>query len=109
MQKVPITAETPRCTCGGFLVPCHNHANGQDFMGCTSYHDLQPYKHVSYPLTLPASSGSCAADGVFQGGRGSGGKTYGTEEASKTKETRRRERQALNFKHTLRKIRNETT
>ena len=53
MQKVPITAETPRCTCGGFLVPCHNHANGQDFMGCTSYHDLQPYKHVSYSLSLP--------------------------------------------------------
>ena len=50
MQKVPITDETPRCTCGGFLVPCHNHENGHAFMGCTSYHDLQPYKHVSYPI-----------------------------------------------------------
>ena len=56
MQKVPITAETPRCTCGGFLVPCRDRAHGRNFIGCTSYYDLQPYKHVRYSLSATSNS-----------------------------------------------------
>lgn len=45
-QRVEITCETPRCTCGGFLVPVRNPKNGSVFMGCTEFARLQPYQHV---------------------------------------------------------------
>ena len=50
MQKVPITAETPRCTCGGFLVPMESRKTGQRFLGCTEYGRLQPCIHTIKPL-----------------------------------------------------------
>ena len=50
MQKIPITARTMRCHCGGFLVPCHNSYNGQDFLGCTEYSRLRFTVHLQLPL-----------------------------------------------------------
>lgn len=49
-QKVPITDKTLRCHCGGFLVPCHNSRNGQDFLGCTEYRRLRSILHDQFPL-----------------------------------------------------------
>jgi len=53
LQRVPITAETPRCTCGGFLVPVRNPRTGQFFLGCTEYGRLQSCHHVQRPLPSP--------------------------------------------------------
>ena len=50
-QRVPINAQTPRCRCGGFLVPVHNRKNGQDFLGCTEFTRLQPFRHDQQPIT----------------------------------------------------------
>ena len=45
VQRVPITAQTPRCHCGGFLVPCYNSRNGHGFLGCTEYSRLRSIRH----------------------------------------------------------------
>lgn len=50
VQRVPLTADTPRCSCGGFLVPVKNPRNGQIFLGCTEYGRIQPYRHIQRPL-----------------------------------------------------------
>ena len=50
MQRVPINAKTPRCHCGGFLVPCNNHQNGHGFLGCTEYPRLRSIRHDQRPL-----------------------------------------------------------
>lgn len=49
-QSVPITRDTPRCTCGGFLVPKRNPKNGGIFLGCTEYARFPSYQHVSRHL-----------------------------------------------------------
>ena len=49
-QKVPIDSKTMRCCCGGFLVPCHNPRNGQDFLGCTEYSHLRFTRHLQLPI-----------------------------------------------------------
>lgn len=49
-QRIAITGETPRCTCGGFLVPVCNPKNGSVFMGCTEFARLQPYQHIRYRI-----------------------------------------------------------
>lgn len=58
LQCVPITAETPRCPCGGYLVPIKNPNNGQTFLGCTEYARIQPYRHIQRPLRLPTTQSS---------------------------------------------------
>jgi DNA helicase-4 len=50
IQKVPIDSKTMRCCCGGFLVPCHNPRNGQDFLGCTEYSHLRFTRHLQLPI-----------------------------------------------------------
>lgn len=50
IQKVPIDSKTMRCCCGGFLVPCHNPRNGQDFLGCTEYSRLRFTRHLQLPI-----------------------------------------------------------
>ena len=50
VQRVPINSKTMRCRCGGFLVPCHNPRNGQDFLGCTEYSRLRFTRHIQLPL-----------------------------------------------------------
>lgn len=50
IQKVPITAQTPRCQCGGFLVPCTNPRNGKEFLGCTEYARLRSIRHMRLSL-----------------------------------------------------------
>lgn len=57
VQRVPITSQTPRCHCGGFLVPCHNPRNGEDFLGCTEYRRLRSVLHLQRPL--PKDSDNC--------------------------------------------------
>ena len=44
-QRVAITAQTARCSCGGFLVPVRNPHHGGWFIGCTEFARLQPYRH----------------------------------------------------------------
>ena len=51
MQRVPINAKTPRCHCGGFLVPCNNHQNGHGFLGCTEYPRLRSIRHDQRPMS----------------------------------------------------------
>ena len=58
MQRVPINAKTPRCHCGGFLVPCYNHQNGQGFLGCTEYPRLRSIRHDQRPM--PRTTKVCA-------------------------------------------------
>jgi len=50
MQVVPINSRTPRCQCGGFLVPCYNHQNGHGFLGCTEYSRLRSIRHDQRPM-----------------------------------------------------------
>ena len=50
VQRVPITSQTPHCHCGGFLVPCHNPRNGEDFLGCTEYRRLRSVRHLQLPM-----------------------------------------------------------
>ena len=49
-QRIAITGKTPRCTCGGFLVPVRNPKNGSVFMGCTEFARLQPYQHIRHRI-----------------------------------------------------------
>ena len=49
-QRVAITGKTPRCTCGGFLVPVRNPKNGSVFLGCTEFTRLQPYQHTRHRI-----------------------------------------------------------
>ena len=63
MQRVPITAQTPHCHCGGFLVPCHNPRNGQDFLGCTEYSRLRSIRHDQRPMQKIGSAGTGSAKG----------------------------------------------
>lgn len=55
-QRIAITGETPRCTCGGFLVPVRNPKNGGVFMGCTEFARLQPYQHIRYRIENGSSN-----------------------------------------------------
>ena len=52
MQSVPISSDTPRCTCGGFLVPMKSRKTGQCFLGCTEYGRLQHCIHTVRPLKI---------------------------------------------------------
>lgn len=54
LQEIPITNKTPRCSCGGFIVPLLNPKNNQMFLGCTEYGRLPTYPHDSHPM--PESS-----------------------------------------------------
>ncbi len=49
-QRIPINAQTPRCRCGGFIVPIRNRKNGQDFLGCTEFQRIQPFHHDQRPM-----------------------------------------------------------
>ena len=48
---VAITSKTPRCHCGGFLVPCRNPHTGHEFLGCTEYSRLRLTLHRRLPMT----------------------------------------------------------
>ena len=51
VQRVAITSKTPRCHCGGFLVPCRNPRTGQEFLGCTEYSRLRSTWHLRLPMS----------------------------------------------------------